>query len=155
MSIPSTPSHSPCVSRVLRHHQILHMQAHLILITPGPSEPTVTDVLFLLQSFTRDDSPTPGPVYGPEDPFNPYTEIGRAFIERRDSGDFPTIVDQWIQANMCAWNQDDPRMLSTEMMPDKIKCTIEVVHFPVRFLILIYETRSLIIFHAGNGPDFR
>ncbi|EIM79026.1 uncharacterized protein STEHIDRAFT_135914 [Stereum hirsutum FP-91666 SS1] len=31
---------------------------------------------------------------------------------------------------MCAWNQDDPRMLSTEMMPDKIKCMIEVVHFP-------------------------
>lgn len=133
---PPDLSSSSLLDMLLNHHQTAHTQAQMSQYNPGPSTPVDLDP-FLQHFLASDGTPASisSPVYGPENPYDPYTELGRAFIERRDSEDFPGLVDRWIQATMCAWHRDDPRCLSTDMLPDRIKCTVEIVHFPVCFIV--------------------
>ncbi|EIM79057.1 uncharacterized protein STEHIDRAFT_126638 [Stereum hirsutum FP-91666 SS1] len=115
---------------IQNHHQILHMQSQLALVVPGPKDPISVEPVVCPPPFDNSPLSEPsGPVYGPANPYDPYTELGREFIEQRDFGEVPTLVDRFLQANMCLWHQDDPRIISTELMPDNVPCTIEVVHF--------------------------
>lgn len=73
--------------------------------------------------------PTPS-VYGPANPFDPNTELGRAFIEHVEIG--PSETEKWLQANMVSWHREDARLISTGVSRDEVLCTVELDHLPVR-----------------------
>lgn len=78
-----------------------------------------------------DDSLTPIPVYGPPNPYNANTRLGRKHIEHRDCGQFPTPVDKWLQAQVAQYHHEDPRILSTNVLCDDVFCRIVVESSPV------------------------
>lgn len=136
MALPTSSESSSVSSDTLsNHHQIAHTRLELALHNPGPTSPNSPELRHILQHLLAESraalNSNQFPTYGPENPYDPYTDLGRAFIERRDLEDFPNSIDRWLQANMCAWHRDDPRLLSTDVLSDHVECTIEMIHFPV------------------------
>ncbi|KAJ7599530.1 hypothetical protein C8J56DRAFT_191153, partial [Mycena floridula] len=81
-------------------------------------------------------SSPPSPVFfGPDNPYNPRTAKGREFIARRDSGAFPTDIDNWLHANMGLWARTDPRAVTTTLFPDEVTCKVQIVYNVVRVAI--------------------
>lgn len=89
------------------------------------------------------------PVYGPANPYDLTTSLGRKHIERRDCGQFPTPIDKWLQANLAQYHREDPRLMSTHVLCDELSCKVEVEYSPVSLFLLIF------LMVIMNSSEFR
>lgn len=76
-------------------------------------------------------SPETPPVYGPHNPFNYRTELGRELIYRRDRMRV-NPVDKWIEANisLCK-SMRDSRSITTTLCSEEVVCKIQLDLLPV------------------------
>ena len=72
------------------------------------------------------------PQLNPLNPYNPRTAAGINRIERRDDPGLPTVVDRFIDANRTSWLQRDPRLISTQLLPEEVTCEVQMIYDPVR-----------------------
>lgn len=72
---------TPLPHSLQNHHRLSHMHTELSYIAiPNPHTPMDIQPFFQL-------SPTLSPAHGPENPYNPETELGHRFVDYRNNGE--------------------------------------------------------------------
>ncbi|VDB84877.1 unnamed protein product [Peniophora sp. CBMAI 1063] len=66
------------------------------------------------------------PVFGPANPYDPLTRDGQIALERRERPEAATAVDRWLDATRNLWHRADPRLMTTELFAEEVKCEVHV-----------------------------
>lgn len=110
-------------------------------------------------AFSPSPSPPPPriryiPQLNPQNPYNPRTAEGVDRIRRRDDPGLPTIVDRFLDANIASGIQRDPRLISTQLLPEEVICEVQMVYEEVRHLENHHD-RSITKSTRNNGQSTR